>query len=162
MTVENIHQMALSECVCITNIYHITYDIGEYSPNAVRLCVFITNCYHVLYDNGEYSRVGNICMCLNYEQMPCYVWQWRVSTHGNISMCLHYEQLPCYVWHWRLFTRWQYQYVSALRTVTMLRMILEIIHQMPISVCVCITNRCPFTNDRGVYSSDFNISMLLH
>jgi len=165
LTVESIHQMATSVCVCITNSYHVTYGSGEYSPD------------------------GNISMCLRYEQLPCYVWQWRVFTRrqyqyvsaartvtmlrmavesihqmatsvcvcstnsyhvtygsgeyspdGNISMCLQHEQLPCYVWQWRVFTRWQHLYVSALRTVAMLRMFVESIHQMATSVCVCFTN----------------------
>jgi len=114
MTVESIHQMETSVGVCITKSYHVSYDSGELSPNC------------------------------------------------NFSMCLHYEQLACYVWQWRIFTRWHYQYVSALRTVTILRMTMESIHQLAISVCVWITNKCHVTYDNGGSSPDDNISMCLH
>jgi len=187
MTVGIIHQMATSVCVCGTNSYHVTFDSGEYSPN------------------------GNISMCLRYEQLPCYVWQWRVFTkwqhqyvsavrtvtmlrltvesihqmatsvcvwgtnsyhvtfdsgeyspNGNISMCLQHEQLPCYVWQWIVFTRWKHQYVSAVRTVTILRMTVESIHQMATSVCVWGTNSYHVTYDSVEYSPDCKISMCLH
>jgi len=77
-------------------------------------------------------------------------------------MCLHYEQLPCYVWQWRVFTRWQHQYVSTLWTVTMLRVTVESIHQIATSVCVYIMNSYHVTCDSGEYSPDGNISMCLH
>jgi len=77
-------------------------------------------------------------------------------------MCLHCEQLTCYVWEWRVCTRWQHKYVSALRRVIMLRMAEESIHQMAISVCVCIRKRYHVTYNSGEYSPDGNIRMCLH
>ena len=138
VTVESIHQMATSVCDYITNCYYVTFDSGEYSPDSKSVCVYITNIYYVTCDSGDYSP------------------------DGNISMCLHYEQLLCYVWQWSVFTRWQHQYVSTLRTVTMLRVTVESIHQMATSVCVYITNCYYVKCDSGEYSPDSNVSMCLH
>ena len=102
------------------------------------VCVWIANSYHVAYESGEYSP------------------------DGNISMCLHYEELSCYVGQRRIFTKWQHQYVSALRTVTMLRIRVESIHQMAISAFVCITNSFHITYDSGEYSPNGNIRMWHH
>jgi len=40
MAVENIHQMATSVCVCITNSYHVTYDSvwNTYLFSALKVC----------------------------------------------------------------------------------------------------------------------------
>jgi len=56
MAVRSIHQMALSVCVSIKKSYHVTNDSGGYLPD------------------------GGISLCLHYEQISCYVRQWRVST----------------------------------------------------------------------------------
>jgi len=121
-TVESIHHMAISECVCMTveNIHQM----------AISVCVCMAICYLVTYDSEEYSPVG------------------------NISIYLHYEKLPRYIWQWREFTCWQHLYVSALRTVTILRITVKIFHLMAISVFVLITNSYHITYDSKVYSSE--------
>ena len=114
MAVKNFHQISTSVCDFITNSYHVTYGSVENSPKC------------------------------------------------NIKMCLNYEQISCYVWQCGVFTIWHYQCVSALRKFTMLPMTLEFTHQMAASVYVCITNIYHVTYDSGEYSPDGNISMCLH
>jgi len=178
-TVESVHQMAISVCVCMTIGYHVTYDSGDISPDgnismclhdyrlpryvwqwriftkwqyqyecawlsvtmlgmtresihqmaiSVWLCMAI--CYHVTYDCEEYSPDGNICIYLHHEKLPSYIWQWRV------------------------FSWWQHLYVSVLRTVTILRIIVKIFHQMATSVFVFITNSYHIRYDSGEYSPE--------
>jgi len=112
--------------------------VKSFHQISTSVCDFITNSYHVTYSSGEDSP-------------KC-----------NIKMCLHYEQITCYVWQWGVFTRWHYQYVSALRKVTMLPMKVEGTYQMAASVCVCITNRYHVTYGSGEYPPDGNKCMCLH
>jgi len=105
ITVKNIHKISTSVCVCITNSYHVAYDSGEYSPD-----------------------------------------------YNNI-MCLHFEQIPCYVWQWKIFTKWQHQYVSALRTVTMLLMTVSGTHIcLVLSKCVIELNIWNFFLQFAIFS----------
>jgi len=151
LTVEYIHQIQYEYVSELRTVTMLRMTMESIHQVAISLCVRITNNCHVTYDNGGCSPDGNISMCLHYEQLPCYVWYWRVFTRCQYQYVSVLRTDIFYVWQWRVLNRWQYQYVFALRTVTILRKIVESIHQMAISVCVCINIGYQVTYGSGEY-----------
>jgi len=166
ITGENVHHVATLVCVCITMSYHVTYERGEYLPNGnIRICLHYENLSFYVWEKRVFTRwqhhyvsairtdymlritvesfhqmVTSVFFCLTNRYHITFK-SGEISPVGNISICLHYEQLPCYVWQWRVFAKWQHQYVYALPTLSMLRIIVKSIQQMVTLVCVCIMNK---------------------